>query len=99
MTKSEMAERLGSKRGWLPGKRVKIDFGTDGVLLLDGVAERVSEEEGAADTVISLSWADLKALGRRELDPMTALMQGRLRIDGDMGNAMQLQSVISKLQD
>ncbi|HJQ17703.1 MAG TPA: SCP2 sterol-binding domain-containing protein [Allosphingosinicella sp.] len=98
MTKNEMAEKLGSKRGWLPGKRVKIDFGADGVVLLDGVAERVSEEDGDADTVISLSWADLEALGRGELDPMSAMMQGRLRIAGDMSNAMQLQGVISKLR-
>jgi putative sterol carrier protein len=98
MTKSEMAAQLGSREGWLPGKKVKIDFGADGIVMLDGVAGRVSEEDGEADTVIGLSWADLEALGRGELDPVTALMQGRLRIAGDMGNAMQLQGVISKLQ-
>jgi len=98
MTKSEMAAKLGERGGWLPGKTVKINFGADGVLLLDGVAGKVSEEDGAADTTISVSWDDLEALGRGELDPMTAYMRGKLRVDGDMGNAMQLQSVIAKLR-
>jgi putative sterol carrier protein len=98
MTKSEMAAKLGERGGWLPGKKVKINFGADGVLLLDGVARTVSEEDGAADTTISLSWSDLEALGRGDLDPMTAFMRGRLRVDGDMGNAMQLQGVIAKLR-
>jgi putative sterol carrier protein len=98
MTKSEMAARLAERDGWLPGKRVKINFGADGVLLLDGVAQKVSEEDGPAETIVSVSWDDLKALGRGDLDPITAYMRGRLRIDGDMGIAMQLQSVIAKLR-
>jgi putative sterol carrier protein len=94
MTKSEMAAKLNSKRAWLPGKRVKVDFGPDGMLLLDGVAERVSEEDGEADTSIRISWSDLQALKRGELDPMSALMQGKLRIEGDMANAMQLANLL-----
>ena len=30
MTKSEMAQRLNSANAWLPGKRVKLDFGSEG---------------------------------------------------------------------
>ena len=97
MTKSEITAILDAKRGWLPGKRIKIDFGSDGVVMLDGIAEAVTEEDGAADTVIGVSWDDLKALGRRELDPMAALMQGRIRIDGDFANALHLQSVFANL--
>jgi putative sterol carrier protein len=97
MTKSEITAILDAKRGWLPGKRIKIDFGSDGVVMLDGVAEAVTEEDGAADTVIGVSWADLKALGRRELDPMAALMQGRIRIDGDFANALHLQRIFADL--
>lgn len=97
MTKSEIAAILDAKSGWLPGKRIKIDFGGEGVVMLDGVARAVTEEDGAADTVISVSWADLQALGRGELDPMAALMQGRIRIDGEFANAMHLQSVFADL--
>ena len=96
-TVSDMAAKLRERQGWLPGKRVKFDFGTDGVVLLDGVDCVVSEEHGSADTTIVIGWDDLQALGRGELDPVSALMQGRLRVDGDMSNAMQLQSVMEKL--
>jgi putative sterol carrier protein len=97
-TIKDMAAKLREKQGWLPGKRIKFDFGSDGMVLLDGVAETVGEEDGPADTTIAVAWDDLLALGRGDLDPVSALMQGRLRVHGDMSNAMQLQGVIEKLQ-
>lgn len=98
MTKSEMVTKLRDKGAWLPGKTIKLDFGSDGVVLIDGVAGEISEVDAPADTSVRIDWADLQALEQRTLDPMTALMQGKLRIEGDMSNAMQLQSVISKLR-
>ena len=98
MTKSEMVARLESASAWVPGKRIKIDFGAEGIFLIDGVDRRIAEHDGAADTVISVSWDDLKALERRELDPMTALIQGRLRVEGDMAGALQLQGLIAQLR-
>ena len=97
MTKTEMAEKLAAANAWLPGKRVKIDFGADGIVMLDGVADTVSEEDGAADTTIRIAWADWEAMNSGQLDPMTAFMQGRLKVEGDMSIAMQLQGVLSKL--
>lgn len=98
MTKSEMAAALNEKSAWLPGKRVKIDFGPEGVVLLDGQANRVSEEDASADTTIKVSWEDWQALSTGQLDGMTAFMQGKLRVEGDMSNAMQLQGVLAKLR-
>jgi putative sterol carrier protein len=98
MTKSEMAAALNAKSAWLPGKRVKLDFGDEGVVVLDGVANAVSEEDGAADTTIKIAWTDWQALSDGKLDPMTAFMQGRLKVEGDMSNAMQLQGVLAKLK-
>ncbi|HEX8534787.1 MAG TPA: SCP2 sterol-binding domain-containing protein [Allosphingosinicella sp.] len=97
MTKSEMAAKLNEANAWLPGKRVKIDFGDQGAVMLDGVANQVSEDAGAADTTIKVAWADWEALQNGQLDPMTAFMQGKLKIEGDMSTAMQLQGVLSKL--
>jgi len=98
VTKSEMAAALNEKQAWLPGKRVKIDFGDQGVVMLDGAAGRASEEDGAADTTIKIAWSDWEALASGQLDGMTAFMQGKLRVEGDMSNAMQLQGVFAKLR-
>jgi putative sterol carrier protein len=98
MTKSEMAAALNERSAWLPGKKVKIDFGEPGVVLLDGVASRVTEEDGPADTVIKVAWEDWEAMRDGKLDGMTAFMQGKLKVEGDMSNAMQLQGVLAKLR-
>ena len=98
MTKSEMAAALNEKQAWLPGKRVKIDFGDEGVVMLDGATGHASEEDGPADTTIKIAWADWEALASGQLDGMTAFMQGKLRVEGDMSNAMQLQGVFAKLR-
>ncbi len=99
MTKSEMAAKLNSANAWLPGKRVKIDFGgAEGAVMLDGNANQVTEEDGAADTIIRVSWADWEALSSGQLDGMTAFMQGKLKVEGDMSSAMQLQGVLAKLR-
>ena len=98
MTKSEMAGRMNEAQAWLPGKRVKIDFGGDGIVMLDGAAQQVTEEDGAADTTIKVSWADWQDLADGKLDGMTAFMQGKLKVEGDMSNAMQLQGVFAKLR-
>ncbi len=98
MTKSEMAAALDAKSAWLPGKRVKLDFGAEGVVLLDGVANQVTESDGPADTAIKVAWADWEAMRDGKLDGMTAFMQGKLKVEGDMSNAMQLQGVLAKLR-
>jgi putative sterol carrier protein len=98
MTKSEMAAALNEKSAWLPGKRVKLDFGDEGVVMLDGAANAVTEEDGAADTTLKVNWADWQDLADGKLDGMTAFMQGKLKVEGDMSNAMQLQGVLAKLK-
>jgi putative sterol carrier protein len=98
MVKSEMAAALNAKSAWLPGKTVKLDFGSEGVVLLDGVKSQVSEEDIAADTTIKVAWEDWQAMSDGKLDGMTAFMQGKLKVEGDMSNAMQLQGVLAKLR-
>jgi putative sterol carrier protein len=98
MTKSEMAAALNDKGAWLPGKRVKLDFGDQGVVLLDGANSAVTEEDGPADTTIKVAWEDWQAMREGKLDGMTAFMQGKLKVEGDMSAAMQLQGVLAKLR-
>lgn len=98
MTKSELAAKMGEAQAWLPGKKVKLDFGSEGAVMLDGVGNQVSEDDGAADTTIKVAWSDWQDMTEGKLDGMTAFMQGKLQVEGDMSNAMQLQGVLSKLK-
>ena len=98
MNKSEMATKLGEANAWLPGKKVKLDFGSDGVVMLDGAGQKVSEEDGPADTTIKVGWDDWQQLASGQLDGMTAFMMGKLKVEGDMSDAMQLQGVLAKLK-
>jgi putative sterol carrier protein len=98
MTKQELVSRMQEGQAWVAGKRVKLDFGSEGVILLDGAAQQVSEEDAAADTTIKVSWDDWQQMAAGQLDGMTAFMTGKLRIEGDMSNAMQLQGVLAKLR-
>ncbi|HEY0627504.1 MAG TPA: SCP2 sterol-binding domain-containing protein [Allosphingosinicella sp.] len=98
MTKQELVAALGEKQAFIPGKRVKLDFGSEGAVMLDGQANQVTEEDGAADTTIKVSWEDWQALASGQMDGMTAFMMGKLKVEGDMSNAMQLQGVLSKLK-
>ena len=98
MDKNEMATRLNEASAWVPNKRVKLDFGGDGVVMLDGNAQQVTQEDGPADTTIKVAWSDWQDMSEGRLDGMTAFMQGKLKVEGDMGNAMQLQGVLAKLR-
>ena len=101
MTKQELVAKMQDGQAWIAGKRVKIDFGGDhGAVLLDGTAQQVSDiqsDANAADTTIKVGWDDWQAMASGQLDGMTAFMTGKLKVEGDMSNAMQLQGVLSKL--
>jgi putative sterol carrier protein len=98
MTKQELVARMQEGQAWIPGKRVKIDFGDQGAVMLDGSANEVTEDDGAADTTIKVGWDDWQQLAAGQLDGMTAFMVGKLKVEGDMSNAMQLQGVLAKLK-
>ena len=98
MTKQELVERMQQGQAWVSGKRVKIDFGNEGPIMLDGAAQQVTEDDGAADTTIKVGWDDWQQMAAGQLDGMTAFMMGKLKVEGDMSNAMQLQGVLAKLK-
>jgi len=102
MTKQELAAKMQSAQAWIPGKVVKIDFGDQGAIMLDGNVPQVTDlapgEGGIADTTIKVSWDDWQKLAAGEMDGMTAFMMGKLKVEGDMSNAMQLQGVLAKLK-
>jgi len=71
---------------------VKFDCGDDGVLVIDH--QTVTAEDREADCTINLSLEDLESIVAGDLDPTSAFMQGKLKIEGDMGVAMKLSQVL-----
>lgn len=74
--------------------RMKLDLRGEGVIHVDGSV--VTNADLPADLTVSITARDLKALGKGELDPMRAVMTGRMRVS-DMGLAMRLQPQIQAL--
>jgi acyl-CoA dehydrogenase len=74
-----------------------IKFEVDGQgLLIDGTGETntVSASNGEADCTISLTAEVLQKLRDGEINPMMAVMGGQIKISGDMGLAMKVQSLM-----
>lgn len=76
------------------GSTLKFDFGGESVLI-DGTGEKneVSRSTAEAACNVKVAIEDFLALTKGELNPMTALMNGKIVITGDMGVAMKLQSL------
>lgn len=90
---AKMKEGAGKKTAF--GNTVK--FSTDqGVIFIDGkqTPPTVSNDDTAADCTIKMAFDDFAALIGGQLDGMTAFMTGKLKIEGDMGVAMKLQSIL-----
>lgn len=75
-----------------------IKFVIDGQsIYIDGSGDTntVSAEDKDADCTISTSFETLQKLQSGDLNPMMAVMGGKIKISGDMGLAMKLQNLIS----
>ena len=76
------------------GKTVTIDLKGEGYLHIDGA--NVTNENTPADCTVIVSKDDLVAMTQGELDPTTAFMTGKLKINGDMAVAMALQPILAR---
>lgn len=78
------------------GKALKLDLG-EGIIHIDMTQEPavVSNEDKEADTVVTTTVETLDALRKGDLNPMMAMMGGKVKIKGDMGLAMKLQGLLS----
>jgi putative sterol carrier protein len=90
----KIAASVGENSGL--GKIVKLDFGTDGKILINGasVPNVVSNDDGDADAPIAISLDDLMAMANGALDPMAAFMMGKMKIQGDMMLAQKLAPLL-----
>lgn len=73
-------------------RSVKFDTGSDGVIVIDGSS--ISTSDAPADCTIKLSLDDLESLIAGDLNPTTAFMTGKLKIEGDMSVAMALSQLL-----
>ena len=95
-TLEELTDRIRSAAasGDALSRTVTLDLKGEGFIHVNGAA--VSNENRPADLTVRISRADLVKLGKGELNPMTAMVTGRMKLS-DMGLAMSLQGEIQAL--
>ncbi|MBB4078420.1 putative sterol carrier protein [Lewinella aquimaris] len=78
------------------GKSIKLQL-DEGVIFIDmtGDQARVSNEDKEADTTVTTTVDVLDQLRNGKINPMMAMMSGKVKIKGDMGLAMKLQGLLS----
>ncbi|XOY56427.1 MAG: SCP2 sterol-binding domain-containing protein [Rhodobacterales bacterium] len=64
----------------------------EGAIIIDQTGARAADDD--ADVTLTASADVFKAILDNELNPTTAFMTGKLSVDGDMGMAMKLTSVL-----
>ena len=85
--RAENASPLGGKLKFLVDKNP---------VLIDGSGDEniISMSDDEADCTIEVSQEILEKLRDGEINPMMAVMGGQIKITGDMGLAMKVQSLI-----
>ncbi len=78
------------------GKSIKLVL-DEGVVHIDltGDQPQITNEDKDADTTVTTSIATLDGLRKGDINPMMAMMSGKVKIKGDMGLAMKLQGLLS----
>jgi putative sterol carrier protein len=65
----------------------------EGAVMVDATGAHAGDE--AADVTLTASAETFEAMMSGDMNPTSAFMSGKLTVDGDMGMAMQLGSVLS----
>ena len=99
MTLDEITEQLRARvaeKGAIDGKVVKFDFTDDGAITIDGTKTpaEVNNEDGDADCTVSVEKDTFEAIAAGEENAQMAFMSGKLKVEGDMGIAMQLGTIL-----
>lgn len=71
---------------------VKFEIEDEGVIRVEDGA--VTSDDGESNVTISASADVLQELFQGDLSPTAAYMSGKIKIDGDMGEAMKMSSLL-----
>lgn len=71
----------------------KFDIEGEGSVVIDNTGARASDEE--TDVTLSADAETFQDILSGDLNPTSAFMTGKLKVDGDMGMAMKLASVLA----
>jgi putative sterol carrier protein len=79
------------------GFDVKFDLGDTGKIFVAGnnAPMTVSNDDNDAEATFRISAEDMAGMLEGKLAPMMAYMQGKLKVDGDLSQAMKLSSFFS----
>ena len=72
---------------------VKFMIEGEGAIMVDGDGVRAGDEE--ADCTMTADAETFESILDGDLNPTAAFMSGKLTVDGDMGTAMKLGSVLA----
>ena len=78
------------------GYKVKFDVEDEGIILIDGTGHPVtiSNDDIDADTTIALNATNMEKLISGDLSPTLAYTLGQIKVDGSLGVAMKLASML-----
>jgi len=85
-----LQEKLGG--GSFDGS-IKFEIEDEGALRLEG--SEVTIDDAEADCTISADAETFKGMMTGDVNPTSAFMTGKLKIEGDMSKAMSLNAVLS----
>ncbi len=71
---------------------IKFNCGDDGILVIN--KNELSTEDMDAECTVDITVDNLMALVKGELNPTMGFMQGKLKLDGNMGVAMKLGQLL-----
>ena len=72
---------------------VKVEIAGEGALIVDGSGARIGDDD--ADCTLSADAETFQGMMEGDVNPTSAFMTGKLAVDGDMGAAMKLGSLLS----